>query len=143
MGLKQIDHGTKDYQEMVRLRHLILRQPLGLDFSPDELEKEKEEILMASFEDDEMLGCCMLSKTEEPGTLRLRQMAVPQKLQGKGIGAALLIFAENIARDKGYKKIMMHARDTAIGFYERSGYLRRGDAFLELGIPHHIMEKSL
>ncbi|MGZ5255717.1 MAG: GNAT family N-acetyltransferase [Flavitalea sp.] len=143
MGLKQIDHGTKDYQEMVRLRHQILRQPLGLDFSPEELEKEKEEILMASFEDDEMLGCCMLTKSDEPGTLRLRQMAVPKNLQGKGIGAALLIFAENIARDKGYKKIKMHARDTAVGFYERSGYQLRGDSFLELGIPHHIMEKSL
>lgn len=143
MGLKQIDHGTKDYREMVRLRRQILRHPLGLDFTDEELAAEKDEILMASFEDDEMLGCCMLTKTADPGTLRLRQMAVPKNLQGKGIGAALLLFAENIARDKGYKKITMHARDTAIGFYERSGYHVTGDVFQELGIPHHIMEKSL
>ncbi len=143
MGLKQIDHGSADYKEMVRLRHQILRQPLGLDFTQDELEKEKDEILMASFEDDEMLGCCMLTKTEDASTLRLRQMAVPKNLQGKGIGAALLTFAENVARDKGYKKIMMHARDTAIGFYERAGYHVNGETFLELGIPHHIMEKNL
>ena len=143
MGLKQIDHGTGDYEQMLRLRHQILRQPLGLNFSQDELDSEKEEILMASFEDDEMLGCCMLTKTKDPGTLRLRQMAVPKNLQGKGIGAALLTFAENIARDKGYKKIMMHARDTAIGFYERAGYQKIGEAFMELGIAHHIMEKRL
>jgi predicted GNAT family N-acyltransferase len=143
MGLRQIDHGSKDYQEMVRLRHQILRQPLGLDFSPEELAAEKDEILMASFEDDEMLGCCMLTRTDDADTLRLRQMAVPKTLQGKGIGAALLLFAENIARDKGYRKITMHARDTAIGFYERSGYHLNGDKFLELGIPHHVMEKLL
>ena len=49
-------------------------------------------------------------------------MAVVSGLQGKGIGKVLLQFAENIARDRGYKKIMMHARKTAVGFYEKSGY---------------------
>ena len=30
MALKQIDHGTKEYLQMVKLRNEILRQPLGL-----------------------------------------------------------------------------------------------------------------
>ena len=40
---------------------------------------------------------------EHPDTVRLRQMAVLNDLQGKGIGRALMNFAENIARDRGYK----------------------------------------
>ena len=104
MALKQIDHGTKEYQQMVKLRNEILRQPLGLSFTPDELAKEKEDILIGAFDDDEMLACCMLTKTDNT-CLRLRQMAVQNNLQGKGIGASMMNFAEILTRDKGYKKL--------------------------------------
>jgi ribosomal protein S18 acetylase RimI-like enzyme len=142
MALKIIDHGTKEYQQMVQLRNDILRKPLGLSFTPEELEKEKTEILIAAFEEEKILGCCMLI-TEEPTTVRLRQMAVLNNLQGKGIGKALMQFAENIARDRGFRRITMHARQTAVGFYEKLGYQISGDQFEEVSIPHYIMEKVL
>lgn len=142
MALKIIDHGSLEYQQMVQLRNDILRKPLGLTFTPEELEKEKEEILIAAFEEEKMLGCCMLIK-QGPSTVRLRQMAVLNNLQGKGIGRALMQFAENIARDLGYRKIIMHARKTASGFYEKLGYQVSGDEFKEVTLPHYIMEKIL
>ena len=142
MGLKQIDHGTKEYKQMVALRYQILRQPLGLSFSNEELEQEKDALLIAAFDDDEMLGCCMLSPLNNQ-TLRVRQMAVQNNLQGKGIGASLMSFVETLARDKGYKHLKMHARITAIGFYEKFGYKVNGDPFIEVGIPHHVMEKMI
>jgi len=142
MALKIIDHGTLEYQQMVRLRNDMLRKPLGLQFDKDELEREKDDILMAAFEDDRILGCCLLTKVDEK-TVRLRQMAVPNNLQGKGIGRALMIFAENIARDMGYKTLIMHARKTAIGFYEKLGYSPKGLEFVEVTIPHFVMEKIL
>ena len=70
-------------------------------------------------------------------------MAVVSGLQGKGIGKNILQFAENIARDRGYKKIIMHARKTATGFYEKLGYKITGPEFVEVTIPHYEMEKSL
>jgi len=88
MALKIIDHGSREYQQMVQLRNDILRRPLGLQFTPEELEKEKEEILIGAFEEEKMLGCCMLIK-QDPVSVRLRQMAVLNNLQGKGIGRAL------------------------------------------------------
>ena len=142
MALKLIDYGTSEYQQMITLRNDILRKPLGLDFTPEELEKEKQEILIGAFEEDKMLGCCMLVK-EEPKTCRLRQMAVLNNVQGKGIGRALMLFAETIARDRGFRKITMHARKTAVGFYERLGYKISGQEFKEVTIPHYVMEKSL
>jgi hypothetical protein len=42
MALKIIDHGTKEYEQMVRLREEILRKPLGLQFTEEELESEKK-----------------------------------------------------------------------------------------------------
>ena len=118
MALKIIDHGSPQYRQMVKLRDDILRKPLGLTFSEEELEKEKDHLLIGAFEDDKMLACCMLVE-ENSKTVRLRQMAVLNDLQGKGIGKALMLFAENLARDRGYKKISMHARKNAIGFYEK------------------------
>jgi len=142
MALRMIDHGTKEYQQMVHLRHEILRKPLGLAFDEAELENEKEDILIGAFEDDRLLGCCLLSPMDT-STIRLRQMAVPNSMQGKGIGRALMIFAENIARDQGYRKLCMHARKTALGFYEKLGYAVSGEEFTEVTIPHYIMEKAL
>ena len=142
MALKQIDHGSKEYQQMIKLRNDILRQPLGLSFDSDELAREKEDILIGAFDDDEMLACCLLTKMDDK-CLRLRQMAVQNNLQGKGIGASMLNFAETVARDKGYKKLVMHARKTVMGFYEKLGYKAVGDEFTEVTIPHFVMEKSL
>jgi predicted GNAT family N-acyltransferase len=142
MPLKQIDYGTKEYEQMIKLRFEILRKPLHLDFSDEELEREKNDILIGAFEDDKMLGCCLLTKVDKH-CVRLRQMAVQNNLQGKGIGASLMNFAENVARDRGYKKIIMHARKTAIGFYEKLGYTVTGKEFTEISIPHMVMEKKL
>ncbi|HEY4108445.1 GNAT family N-acetyltransferase [Puia sp.] len=142
MALRMIDHGTKEYQQMVNLRNEILRKPLGLYFTEEELEREKDDILMGAFEDEKLLGCCLLSPMDTQ-TVRLRQMAVPNNMQGKGVGRALMIFAENIARDLGYRKLCMHARKTAVGFYQKLGYGISGNEFEEVTIPHYIMEKSL
>lgn len=142
MALKIIDHGSSEYQQMVKLRDTVLRKPLGLSFTPEDLEKEKDNMLIGAFDDERMLGCCMLVE-EQPDIVRLRQMAVLNDLQGKGIGRALMNFAENLARDRGYKIIRMHARDNAVGFYEKVGYRVKGDKFIEITIPHYVMEKDL
>lgn len=142
MALKIIDHGTPEYQQMIKLRDDILRKPLGLSFSQEELMQEKDQILIGAFDEDKMLGCCMLVN-EGDGVVRLRQMAVNNNLQGKGIGRALMNFAENIARDQGFRRLTMHARKTAIGFYEHLGYQICSEEFLEVTIPHFIMEKRL
>ena len=142
MGLKRIDHGSAEYIQMVALRNEILRKPLGLDFSEEELANEKHDTLIAAFDDDEMVGCCMLCKVNDE-KVKLRQMAVHENLQGKGLGAAILHFAENIARDKGYKTLFMHARESAVGFYEKLGYQINSEVFKEVNIPHYVMEKTL
>src|SRR5215212_1910565 len=142
MALKIIDHGSAQYNQMVKLRDDVLRKPLGLCFTKEELEKEKDHLLIGAYEDDKMLACCMLVEENEK-TVRLRQMAVLNDLQGKGIGKALMIFAENLARDHGYKVLSMHARKNAIGFYEKMGYKIKSDEFEEVTIPHYVMEKKL
>ena len=142
MALKMIDFGSKEYKLMVDIRLDILRKPLGLTFTEEELAKEKDDILVAAFDEEEILGCCILTKLDDQN-MKLRQMAVQKSLQGKGIGESILNFAENITRDKGFKYLRMHARDAAVGFYEKFGYVIEGAEFKEVNIKHYLMIKKL
>lgn len=142
MALKIIDYGTKEYQQMIDLRNEILRKPLGMELEGTDIEADKENILIGAFEDEKMLGCCMLVRDGDIGVI-LRQMAVRNQLQGKGIGRALMEFAETIARDIGYREISMHARSSAAGFYEKMGYITTGDEFQKLSISHILMKKRI
>jgi N-acetylglutamate synthase-like GNAT family acetyltransferase len=142
MAIKQIDFGSNEYDQMVLLRKKILREPLGLSFSEEELAQEKNDILIAAFDEDKILGCCVLTKFNNE-KIRLRQMAVRADMQLTGIGASIMTFAENLAKDKGFNYMIMHSRDTAIGFYEKIGYKVTSDEFTEVGISHHIMQKEL
>jgi predicted GNAT family N-acyltransferase len=142
MPLRIIDHGSREYHQMVALRMEVLRKPLGLSFSPEDLDAERDDILLGAFDEDHLLACCLLTR-QDADTCRLRQMAVVNSLQGRGLGASLLYFAENVARDKGFRELVMHARMTAVGFYEKQGYRISGQTFEEVTIPHLLMRKPL
>jgi predicted GNAT family N-acyltransferase len=142
MPIKLIDFNSPEYHSMVQLRLKILREPLGLHFTIEELNREKDDILIAAFEEENLLGCCILTK-ESANTLRLRQMAVTGSLQGKGIGAQMLRFAESVAKDFRNEYISMHARMDAVGFYKKQGYEVVSEVFTEVTLPHVVMQKKL
>jgi len=142
MPIRIIDHGSPSYQEMIALRMEILRKPLGLSFNPEDLEKEVQDILIGVFDDDQLVACCILTKVNTE-TCKLRQMAVHPKMQKNGVGAALMHFAENVAKDNGYKNMVMNSRKTAVGFYEKLGFAISSDEFEEVTIPHFQMSKQL
>ena len=75
--------------------------------------------------------------------LSLTQHAVAPECQRQGVGSVLVRFAEKFARDRGYTEIMAHARESALGFYIRLGYVPVGPRFTELGLPHVEVRKRL
>ena len=141
MPLQIIDHGSIQHQEMVDLRFQLLRKPLGLTFSSEELTLEKKDILIGFFDEEKLAGCCILTKEDEK-TIRLRQMAVHSGIQGKGIGRLIVTFAEELARNLGYTKLQMHARKTVQGFYEKFGMLAKGERYLKNGLNYIQMEMN-
>ncbi len=142
MKIEIIQHGTPGYEQMVALRMEILRKPLGLQFTPEQLAEEATDFHVAAFENDKMLGCCVLTHVNAQ-TIQLRQMAVSNEQQGKGLGREIVAFAEQFSRQNGYTTLMMHARKTAIGFYKKAGYEVKGEEFIEVTIPHYEMIKTL
>jgi ribosomal protein S18 acetylase RimI-like enzyme len=142
MELKIIQHGSPEYEQMIELRLELLRRPLGLLFSTHQLASEQFDILIGAFENSQFIGCCVLAHCDDT-TIQLKQMAVKQEYQEQGTGRKIVAFAEKTAKEKGYSVLMMHARDTAISFYQKCGYEVKGNGFEEVGIAHHYMEKNL
>ncbi|HEV7621158.1 MAG TPA: GNAT family N-acetyltransferase, partial [Flavisolibacter sp.] len=133
MLLKIIDHDSIQYNEMIDLRLKVLLQPIGI--SEDYINKanEKDDILISAYDNDQLVGCCVLTRIDED-IIQLRQMAVHAAFQGKQYGRSILSFAEKTASEKGYKIIMMHARNPVIDFYKKCGYNKTGSEFFEVGI---------
>jgi predicted GNAT family N-acyltransferase len=142
MQLRILQTTSKEYEEMVSLRMKVLLDPVGIPRSYIDAAKEKNDVLIGAFENEQLVGCCILTHVDDD-TLQLRQMAVDNNLQKKGIGAAIVAFAEDLAKKKGYRRLMMHARDSVLDFYRKSGYTISGEPFFEVGIGHHRMEKNL
>lgn len=138
-----IPYGTEKYVEMISLRKQILRDPLGLVFTEADLARDRDDLLCGYYdEDNKLIGSCILTRIDE-NIAQLRQMAISSDYQGKNIGKQLLYFAEKTAIENNYKRIYLHARKTAIGFYLKVGYRTIGEEYIEVGIPHMEMTKEL
>ena len=59
--IKEIAFNSSDYKKAVTIREEILRIPLGLSFSKEELEREASDIHIAGFSDETMIGTLFLS----------------------------------------------------------------------------------
>jgi len=138
----EVAHGSPEYWATVDLRDAVLRKPLGLQFSKEELEAEAGSHHIACYRGGRLVGCLVLRPLGS-GDIQMRQVAVVPELQGCGIGKALVEFAEALVRKMGCRRMILHARDTAVAFYEKVGYAKVGDRFEEVTIPHWVMEKRI
>ena len=141
--IMEIEFGTPLYDSSVQLRDIILRRPLNLEFTQEQLASEYDSFHFAYLTKDyDMLGCLVM-KPIDPDTVKMRQVAVRETSQKMGIGTALVAYAEKWAADRGFRQIELHARDKAIPFYLRLNYKKLGRPFKEVGITHYKMVKKL
>lgn len=139
----KIEFGTPEYDEAVQLRYEVLRKPLGLVYTPEQLAAEYSDHHLAAFTAaGALVGYLNLTPVDDQ-TIKMRQVAVAPGLQGRGIGNALVAASEDLARRLGFHSMVLHARETAVPFYLKVGYAVAGDRFEEVTIPHFKMEKEL
>jgi len=76
---------------------------------------------------------------------QVRQVVVAPAARGLGVGRLLMCAVEATALDEGASALWLHARESAVGFYEALGYACEGDRFVSelTGIPHRTMRKRL
>ncbi|WP_221030287.1 GNAT family N-acetyltransferase [Actomonas aquatica] len=79
----------------------------------------------------------------EPGIGQVRYMAVADTHRGQGLGSVILRGLEAEAVRRGYRRLKLNARETAIPFYASNGFVDTGPAPTAFGIPHRAMAKEI
>ncbi|MEO5962859.1 MAG: GNAT family N-acetyltransferase [Thermomonas sp.] len=71
------------------------------------------------------------------------RMAVRAAWRGRGVGDALLLALVEQARLLGWTDVHLNAQVSALGFYQRHGFQPEGERFMEAGIEHQAMRRTL
>ena len=130
------------YPEELELRFRVLREPLGLPRSSVTFPFEPQSLHLVARQDSAVVGCVLFHPEDAHGG-RLFQMAVTPPLQGRGLGARLVVALEEELKRRGFTHVHLHARAQVLPFYERLGYEVYGEPFEERTIPHRHMRKAL
>jgi predicted GNAT family N-acyltransferase len=134
--------GDDEVRAALRLRHdvFVVEQHVPL---ADELDGRDDEALhlVAVDASGAVVATCRL--LGGGSTVTLGRMAVAAAARRRGLASRLLAEAEAQARARGAAGIVLAAQTAALELYERAGYTRRGDMFLDAGIEHVMMEKRL
>ena len=74
---------------------------------------------------------------------KIGRMAVLKQWRGKQVGAALLQALIDKARELDLPEVSLNSQVSAIGFYEKFGFVTFGEEFGEAGIQHRKMKLTL
>ena len=138
-----ISHRSPEYYQALSVRHVLLREPLGLVYTEEDIAAESEALHLIGERFGEIIATLQLVVLADAGVMKMRQVAVTAAMQGKGIGAALVRNAEARASENGCRRIELHAREVVVDFYKTLGYGVEGERFMEVGIPHWKMAREL
>lgn len=142
LSVVEAPYGSDLYRQALGLREAILRKPLGLAVTAEELTDDQLRQHFCATSHGAVVGSVSLRPLDGE-TIQLRQMAVAEERRRERIGAQLLACAEDWARGQGYRLMVLNARLGAEGFYARYGYLAQGEPFDENTVPHIRMTKPL
>lgn len=131
------------YLDAVKIRRQVFMLEQGV---PGEIEIDKYEAACIHFvlygDENEAIATCRLLPLED-GLIKLQRMAVQKEYRGKDHGRLIVESAEKFSKEQGYRAMTLGAQITALGFYERMGYVKEGEMFLEATIEHYQMNKTL
>ena len=77
------------------------------------------------------------------GEAQIGRMAVDLPHRRAGVGALIMERLEQEARRLGLTQATLHAQTYVKAFYTRHGYAEEGNLFMEAGIEHISMRKTL
>ena len=119
------------------LRYRILREPLGKERGSERNEGDETGIHFALYENNKLIAVARLDRVDET-ICQARFVAVESNLQGKGYGRKIMTALENEALGLGYQKLILHARDYALPFYEKLGYTLVGPSYKLFDVLQHF-----
>jgi predicted GNAT family N-acyltransferase len=124
---------------LLDLRGIVFIQEQGV---PEQRERDGLDPdcwhVLARDEASHPIGCGRLTPAHKIG-----RMAVLQEWRGHGVGMSLLRELIARARSQGWPDVALDAQVSAIGFYEREGFVAYGEEFEDAGLAHRAMRLTL
>jgi predicted GNAT family N-acyltransferase len=71
------------------------------------------------------------------------RMATVKEARGSGVGAKVLEALERMAALRGIGELVIHSQLPAAAFYTHRGYVQEGGEYLDNGVPHVLVRKTL
>jgi predicted GNAT family N-acyltransferase len=130
-----------ELQAALDLRRRVFCGEQGVSPEADRDGRDLEATHLVALDDGRVVGTCRLLFRGR--TARLGRLAVEPGARRRGVAAAILRAATDAARGAEADRIELHAQTYALELYEREGYAGHGSEFVEEGIPHLAMRKSL
>jgi predicted GNAT family N-acyltransferase len=133
--------GIGEMEALLALRHEVFCREQGVPEHEETDGRDHDALHLVAVADGEIVGTCRLLLVGP--TAQFSRLAVGAPMRRRGIATALLEGAETETRAGGARRIVLHAQTYARELYDRAGYRARGRTFIEAGIEHVAMEKSL
>ncbi|MGG0741119.1 GNAT family N-acetyltransferase [Niallia taxi] len=126
----------------IRRKVFVEEQGVPLEDEYDEFDKldgKCDHILV--YYNGEPVGTGRVRSVEGYG--KLERICILQEYRKFGLGKVIIAKLEELAADRKDIKVKLHGQTQAEGFYQKLGYKTSSDVFMEDGIPHVLMTKSI
>jgi predicted GNAT family N-acyltransferase len=121
--------------QALEVRRSVFIDEQGVDAALEHDEHDATCEHLIALADDRVVGAARHRRTERG--VKLERVAVLAELRGRGVGRALVRHA--IARLPSHGDLYIHAQCSALGFWERMGFVAEGPEFQEADIAHRLM----
>ena len=77
------------------------------------------------------------------GLGKLERICILPFYRKHGLGKEIVSYLEKVAIEMGINEFKLHGQTQVQHFYEKLGYVKSSEVFIEDGIPHILMKKSI
>lgn len=138
MEIKRYDTLT---ESAIKIRQDVFMKEQGFQNEFDETDQTAKHFV--AFDGDRGVGTCRVYYDAKREAYMLGRLAVDSEYRGQHIGEQLIAAAETYIKEKMGNCCMLTAQVKASGFYEKQGYHKQGEEFLDEFCPHVLMVKEL
>ncbi|CAA9374745.1 hypothetical protein AVDCRST_MAG94-4447 [uncultured Leptolyngbya sp.] len=144
--IKVIEYGSSEYLQAAQLRYRLFYQNHNIPFESifDEQEQQDLHVVIITSQEHRILAYGRLAQNSS-NECQIYQLVVEPEFQGQRLGSSILKALAEVALQRGTALLVLNARVTQTGFYQKFGFEPVGEVFASsmTGVPHIKMQKKL
>lgn len=124
----------------VRQKVFVEEQDVPVHLELDDYDQSA--IHFIAYDDEMPIGAGRI-REPEPGVAKVERVCILPQFRGKHLGNLMMETMEAYAKEAGLQVVKLNAQSYAVPFYEKLQYQITSPEFMDAGIPHRAMQKSL